>query len=495
MRALAMYAAFQLDLSEHHADENVRKASHTRAELLIPVVKGWCTELGNEMTAIGVQVHGGMGFIEETGAAQYVRDARITTIYEGTTGIQANDLLGRKMGRDRGAAMAALIGDITAELGALNASDESARAVVRAASDGVALLRDCTQSLLQALATSPDRALAVAVPYLMLTGYVLGGWLMAKSASIAASKLAGSEREFHTAKLRTTLFYAQQVLPRSSGLASIVKDGGTSVTGTDAALISGNPYAQARRSQRRLDHHGDRGGLWRRGSGKQHGPVGGTQDTLERRRDSRHWPRHFRPFEVGTSTAERAPLKEVLQGFFDGGGRLIDTSPMYSTAEGVLGDLMTPAMHQRVFLATKVWTRGEKSGIEQMTRSAQLMKHPKLDLIQVHNLQDLETHLRTLRSWKEQGRVRHIGITHYTVGSHSELARIIEREKLDFVQLNYSAGTREAEQRLLPLAADRGVAVLVNRPFEDGALFDAVRGKPVPSGPRISKPPAGARSS
>jgi diketogulonate reductase-like aldo/keto reductase len=187
------------------------------------------------------------------------------------------------------------------------------------------------------------------------------------------------------------------------------------------------------------------------------------------------------PFEVGTSAAERAPLKEVLQGFFDGGGRLIDTSPMYSTAEGVLGDLLTPAMHQRVFLATKVWTRGEKSGIEQMTRSAQLTKHPRLDLIQVHNLQDLETHLRTLRSWKEQGRVRHIGITHYTVGSHSELARIIEREKLDFVQLNSTAGTREAEQRLLPLAAARGVAVLVNRPFEDGALFDAVRGKPVPS--------------
>jgi diketogulonate reductase-like aldo/keto reductase len=187
------------------------------------------------------------------------------------------------------------------------------------------------------------------------------------------------------------------------------------------------------------------------------------------------------PFEVGASASERAPLKEVLGAFFEGGGRLIDTSPMYSTAEGVLGDLMTPAMHERVFLATKVWTSGEKSGIDQMTRSAQLMKHPKLDLIQVHNLQDLETHLKTLRNWKEQGRVRYIGITHYTVGSHAELARIIEREKLDFVQLNYSAGTREAEQRLLPLAADRGVAVLVNRAFEDGALFETVRGKPVPA--------------
>jgi diketogulonate reductase-like aldo/keto reductase len=186
------------------------------------------------------------------------------------------------------------------------------------------------------------------------------------------------------------------------------------------------------------------------------------------------------PFEVGGGASERAPLKEVLEGFFAGGGRLIDTSPMYSTAEGVLGDLLTPAMHEKVFLATKVWTRGEKSGIDQMTRSGQLMKHPKLDLIQVHNLQDLDTHLKTLRSWKDQGRVRHIGITHYTVGSHPELIRIIEREKLDFVQLNYSAVTREAEQRLLPLAAERGVAVLVNRAFEDGALFDTVRGKPVP---------------
>jgi diketogulonate reductase-like aldo/keto reductase len=186
------------------------------------------------------------------------------------------------------------------------------------------------------------------------------------------------------------------------------------------------------------------------------------------------------PFEVGSGASERAPLKEVLEGFFAGGGRLIDTSPMYSTAEGVLGDLLTPAMHEKVFLATKVWTSGEKSGIDQMTRSGQLMKHPKLDLIQVHNLQDLDTHLKTLRSWKEQGRVRHIGITHYTVGSHPQLIRIIEREKLDFVQLNYSAVTREAEQRLLPFAAERGVAVLVNRAFEDGALFDTVRGKPVP---------------
>ena len=187
------------------------------------------------------------------------------------------------------------------------------------------------------------------------------------------------------------------------------------------------------------------------------------------------------PFEVGTSDSERAPLKQVLEAFFAGGGRLIDTSPMYSTAEGVLGDLMTPAMRERAFIATKVWTRGQREGVQQMTQSGERMKRPKLDLIQVHNLLDLDTQLKTLRAWKEEGRVRYIGITHYTVGSQSDLAKVIEREKLDFVQLNYSATTRNAEQRLLPLAADKGVAVLVNRPFEDGSMFNAVRGKPVPA--------------
>jgi diketogulonate reductase-like aldo/keto reductase len=187
------------------------------------------------------------------------------------------------------------------------------------------------------------------------------------------------------------------------------------------------------------------------------------------------------PFEVGSSASDRAPLKEVLNGFFAAGARLIDTSPMYSTAEGVLGELMSGSMHERVFLATKVWTRGDREGDEQMKHSAQIMKHPKLDLIQVHNLLDLDTHLKTLRAMKDEGRVRYIGITHYTVGSQADLARVIEREKIDFVQTNYSAGTRNAEQRLLPLAADRGVAVLVNRPFEDGKLFETVEGRPLPA--------------
>jgi len=187
-----------------------------------------------------------------------------------------------------------------------------------------------------------------------------------------------------------------------------------------------------------------------------------------------------RTFEVGGSAAERAPLGEVLEKFFGSGGRLIDTSPMYSSAEEVLGDLMTPQMREKAFLATKVWTRGERSGIEQMTHSAELLKTARLDLIQVHNLLDLNTQLKTLRAWQEAGRVRYIGVTHYTVSAQPELAQVLMRERLDFVQFNYSPVTRDAEARLLPLAAERGVAVLVNRPFEDGALFQVIRGKPLP---------------
>jgi diketogulonate reductase-like aldo/keto reductase len=186
------------------------------------------------------------------------------------------------------------------------------------------------------------------------------------------------------------------------------------------------------------------------------------------------------PFEVGDSDQERAPLKEVLNAFFAGGARVLDTSPMYSTAEVVLGDLLTPAQHQQVFLATKVWTQGQKAGIEQMERSLNFLKQDKLDLIQVHNLLDLPTQLATLRKWKEAGRVRYIGVTHFTVASHSELEKVISKEKIDFVQLNYSAFTRNAEKKLLPLARDKGVAVLVNRPYEDGEVFRKIREKPLP---------------
>ncbi|HTD13205.1 MAG TPA: aldo/keto reductase [Steroidobacteraceae bacterium] len=187
------------------------------------------------------------------------------------------------------------------------------------------------------------------------------------------------------------------------------------------------------------------------------------------------------PFEVGAAAAQRAPLAQVLEGFFADGARLIDTSPMYSSAETVLGELLTPAMRAHAVLATKVWTSGERSGIEQMTHSAERLKTARLDLIQVHNLLDLQTHLKTLHAWKDAGRVRYIGVTHYTVAAHAELARVIGAERLDFVQFNYSPVTRAAEAQLLPLAAERGVAVLINRPFEDGALLRAVRERPLPA--------------
>jgi len=192
------------------------------------------------------------------------------------------------------------------------------------------------------------------------------------------------------------------------------------------------------------------------------------------------------PFEVGKGDPASAGLREVLQGFFDAGGTLIDTSPMYSTAEEVLGDLLTPEQQAKVFMATKVWTPGsggaaEQKGIEQMQRSQALLKHPRIELMQVHNLVDLDAHLKTLRRWKEEGRIRYVGVTHYTTSSYPDLMAIIQREKLDFVQFNYSVTTREAERRLLPLCSDKGVAVIINRAFEDGNLFTKVRGKDLPA--------------
>ncbi|MDB6010480.1 MAG: acyl-CoA dehydrogenase [Gammaproteobacteria bacterium] len=237
-RALALYAAFQLDLATYSGDERQRAAAQSRTDMLIPIVKGWCTEMGNEMAAIGVQVHGGMGFIEETGAAQYVRDARITTIYEGTTGIQANDLLGRKLGRDRGAAMNSLLTDMSRELEALSADDPVVGATRKAALESVGLLKGATGALLEMMGSPrPDRAMAVAVPYLKLSGYVVGGWLMARAAAIAGKHKDGADRDFYSGKLRTALFYAEQVLPVTIGLARIVTSGANSVVETDASLV------------------------------------------------------------------------------------------------------------------------------------------------------------------------------------------------------------------------------------------------------------------
>ncbi|MBV9698093.1 MAG: acyl-CoA dehydrogenase [Gammaproteobacteria bacterium] len=236
-RALTLYAALQLDLAAHAQDAAQRERALARAELLTPVVKGWCTELGNEVAGIGVQVHGGMGFIEETGAAQYVRDVRITTIYEGTTGIQANDLIGRKLVRDRGAAALAFVEEMERELKALEAGGEPLAGVRRAALEAVAHLRTATQSLLQGLAARPELALAVSVPYLKLCGYVAGGWLLARSAALAAPQCAGADAGFYTAKVHTAQFYAQHVLPLAVALARVVSGGGASVADTDPALI------------------------------------------------------------------------------------------------------------------------------------------------------------------------------------------------------------------------------------------------------------------
>jgi 3-(methylthio)propanoyl-CoA dehydrogenase len=235
-RALALYAALQLDLGAHSPDAAVREAAQSRGDLLIPVVKGWCTELGNEIASLGVQVHGGMGFIEETGAAQYLRDVRITTIYEGTTGIQSNDLLGRKLGRDKGAAIGALIAEMSRELQQLEPQDASAATTCAAALEAVGFLRDATESLLRNLASRPELALAVSVPYLKLAGFAVAGWLMAKSATVAAAAQKG-DAEFYGAKLRTALFFAEQMLPNSLALARVVQRGAASVVETDPQLI------------------------------------------------------------------------------------------------------------------------------------------------------------------------------------------------------------------------------------------------------------------
>jgi acyl-CoA dehydrogenase len=238
MRVLCYYAALELDRGHREADEAVRAASLARAELLIPVVKGWCTETAMDVTSTGVQVHGGMGFIEETGASQFLRDVRITTIYEGTTGIQSNDLVGRKLGRDRGAAMAALIQELLAEMNAARALTPYAKALRNASTEALTALRDATESVLRMHAEDPARAQAVSVPYLKLCGTVIAGALMARAAAVAEAALSAKPGDaFYDAKLQTCRFYAEQVLPEAAGLARVVKGGAASVTEARSDLI------------------------------------------------------------------------------------------------------------------------------------------------------------------------------------------------------------------------------------------------------------------
>src|SRR5258706_9471472 len=179
--------------------------------------------------------------------------------------------------------------------------------------------------------------------------------------------------------------------------------------------------------------------------------------------------------------AARAPLREVVAAFAKAGGKLIDSSPMYGSAESVAGDLVAElGLRDRLFIATKVWTRGRDDGIRQMETSFRRLKVKQLDLMQVHNLLDVDAHTKTLLDWKSKNRIRYLGITHYAASAHAEVERQLKKQKYDFLQINYSLAERHAEQRLLPWCAQNGVAVIANRPFAEGAMFGRVRGKPLP---------------
>jgi diketogulonate reductase-like aldo/keto reductase len=190
----------------------------------------------------------------------------------------------------------------------------------------------------------------------------------------------------------------------------------------------------------------------------------------------------WQTFDVGSSAADRSPLEDVLRTFMDAGGRLIDSSPMYGRAEEVAGDLSTRlGLNSEVFIATKVWTQGRAAGIRQMEASMRKLRRSRIDLMQVHNLVDVAAHLDTLERWQREGRVRYIGITHYTSSAHEQVARVLATHRVDFVQINYSIAERNAERRVLPIAQERGIAVLVNRPFAEGALLRRLAGRPLPA--------------
>ena len=186
-------------------------------------------------------------------------------------------------------------------------------------------------------------------------------------------------------------------------------------------------------------------------------------------------------FDVDSTTEAIANSKEIVERLTGAGGSLLDTSPMYNRSERVIGDVIEAGVARSdVFLATKVWTDGRDAGIKQMNRSAELMRAEVIDLMQVHNLRDTAVHMRTIREWQDEERIRYSGLTHYTAGAHDALAREMAEFKPQFIQINYSLGEREAENRVLPLAKELGIAVLINRPFQAGQLFRAVAGKELP---------------
>jgi diketogulonate reductase-like aldo/keto reductase len=190
----------------------------------------------------------------------------------------------------------------------------------------------------------------------------------------------------------------------------------------------------------------------------------------------------WQSFDVGGDAAARAALAEVLRLLAAADGGMIDSSPMYGSSEAVAGDLMAQTgLRDKFFVATKVWTHGAAQGVRQMEESLRLLRVSRIDLMQVHNLTDVATHARTLADWKARGRVRYVGITHYSSYAYAEVERQLKAGGWDFLQINYSLDEREAEERLLPLAHDKGVAVIANRPFASGAMFRRVRGKPLPA--------------
>jgi diketogulonate reductase-like aldo/keto reductase len=187
----------------------------------------------------------------------------------------------------------------------------------------------------------------------------------------------------------------------------------------------------------------------------------------------------YRGFDVGKDACER--LQQVMDNLFSAGGSVIDSSPMYGKAEVVTGELLSVAnAHDKAFIATKVWTRGRDAGIAQMQDSFRLLKTDRIDLMQIHNLVDWKVHLSTLRQWKEAGRIRYLGVTHYTESAFADLEGVMRAEPLDFVQFNYSAVDRAAERRLLQLAVERGIAVIANYPLASGSALRAVGRRPLP---------------
>lgn len=190
----------------------------------------------------------------------------------------------------------------------------------------------------------------------------------------------------------------------------------------------------------------------------------------------------WQTFDVSLDATARAPLLDVMREFVALGGKVIDSSPMYGRSEAVAGDLIAQlAAREKLFVATKVWTSGKSAGVAQMEDSMTKLRAKPIDLMQVHNLLDVEAHLQTLFEWKRAARVRYVGVTHYTPSAYAEVAKVIRAHQLDFLQINYSVGEREAEQRLLPLARERGMAVIINRPFAGGELLRRLRGTPLPA--------------